>query len=113
MKDQQTSLPLVFGEPNRPSPVIHSKKALEFRIAHIESIVRAGNADYHRAILRESQYRFIAGLKGGDWQFIEGVKFNTAQAKAMLRFIDTWESRRKWYSEEISLVKGYLAKLPE
>jgi len=75
--------------------------------------VRAGNADYHRGLLRESQYRFIAGLKGGDWQFVEGVKFTTAQAKAMLRFLDTWESRRNWYAEEIRLLEQHIANLSE
>lgn len=78
-----------------------TKQKLVARFNEVLRLVEAGDADYGRLIGEVEKWRKVASLKHYKWGFFDGERVSVIEARGILRFLESWVARRRYYHDEL------------
>lgn len=79
-----------------------SLEKLIVRKNEVLRLIECGDADYARMIGEGSKWRYIASIKNYKWIMIDGERWDVFAAKGIVKFLDSWQSRRRYFLDEVA-----------
>lgn len=98
-----------FSAPTLDVIQMQTIEKLRVRYNDVVRIIECGDADYARLIWQGDKWRKVADMKNYKWAWVDGERVSVIEAKGIVRFLETWTSRRAWFKQELISISRSIA----